>query len=80
MIKLIIDLIIGAIIGSIAGKIMETGKNGFWMNALYGIGGGFIGGLIGNLLHIGSGWLVHIVLSVIGACLVIFIIKKLKES
>ena len=79
LIKLITEIVLGALAGFIAGKIMDSGDKGFWMNAILGIVGGFVGGLIGNLLHIGGGWIVGLVLSVIGACLVIFIVSKLRK-
>ena len=78
LIKLIIEILVGAIIGSIAGKIMDKESKGFVVNAVLGIVGGAVGGWIGNLLGIGGGWLSGLILSVVGACLVIYIIGKLK--
>lgn len=79
MIKFIVFLLIGALIGCIAGKIMGHEKQGFLRNALLGLVGSIVGGWIGNLLKIGSGWISGIILSVIGACLVMFLIEKLKK-
>jgi uncharacterized membrane protein YeaQ/YmgE (transglycosylase-associated protein family) len=79
MIKIIVFLLIGALIGCIAGKIMGNEKQGFIRNALLGLIGSFVGGLIGNLLKIGGGWISGIILSVLGACLVLFLIEKLKK-
>jgi uncharacterized membrane protein YeaQ/YmgE (transglycosylase-associated protein family) len=78
LIKIIIEVIIGAIVGSIAGKIMDNQRVGFWKNAALGVVGGFVGGLIGNLIGIGGGAL-GFFLSVAGACLVIWICRKLKK-
>ena len=50
-------------------------RHGFWMNALLGIIGGFVGGLIGNLIGIGGGWVTGLILSIIGSCLVIWIVR-----
>lgn len=78
LIKLIVEILIGALCGYIAGKIMKA-KKGFWINALLGILGGAVGGFIGNLLGVGGGWLTGIVLSVAGACLVIWICRKIAD-
>ncbi|MCR5306268.1 MAG: GlsB/YeaQ/YmgE family stress response membrane protein [Oscillospiraceae bacterium] len=75
--KLIVSVVLGALIGFIAGKLMETKDNGFIVNAIIGIAGGFIGGLIGNLLGIGNGWIMSIILSIVGACLLIFVLRKI---
>ncbi len=78
MIRLFIELIIGAIVGSIAGKIMDNGKLSFWKNAALGVVGGIIGGFAGNQLHIAGGG-AGFLLSIAGACLVIWIVRKLKK-
>ena len=79
MIKILVFLLIGALIGCIAGKIMGNEKQGFIRNALLGLVGSFVGGMIGNLLKIGGGWISGIILSVIGACLVLFLLEKVKK-
>ena len=76
MITLIIYLVIGAIIGSIAGKLMDNGHKGFWKNAFFGIIGGAVGGYAGDLIH-ANGLVMNFILSVAGACLVIFVARKL---
>ncbi len=79
MIKFIVFILIGALIGCIAGKIMGHEKQGFIRNALLGLIGSVVGGWIGNLLKIGGGWISGLILSVAGACLVMFLIEKLKK-
>ncbi|MBQ3940753.1 MAG: GlsB/YeaQ/YmgE family stress response membrane protein [Oscillospiraceae bacterium] len=76
LIKLIVEIVIGAVVGFIAGKIMETKDNGFVVNAILGI----IGGFIGNLLGIGGGWITGTILAVVGACLVIFVLRKVMKN
>ncbi len=66
--SIISSILIGALIGWIAGLIMKS-KGGFWRNAIMGILGSVVAGL---LL---PGWLGYVG-SVIGACLVIFIYEK----
>ena len=79
MIKFIVFILIGALIGCIAGKIMGHDKHGIVRNALRGLIGRVVGGWIGNLLKIGGGWISGLILSVAGACLVMFLIEKLKK-
>lgn len=76
MIKLIVSIVIGAIVGCIAGKLMETKENGFIANALLGCAGSVVGGVIGHFLPFSNIWLVRIILSIVGACLVIFVLRK----
>ena len=59
---------------------METGEKDFFTNAFLGIVGGFLGGRIGSILHIGSGWLAGMVLSIIGSCIVIAVFRKVKQK
>ena len=65
---IIISILVGALVGWVAGIIMKS-KGGFIRNAIMGILGGVVAGL---LL---PGWL-GIVGSVIGACLVIWVYEK----
>ena len=78
ILNIIITVLIGALIGWLAGKFMNM-QQGFWMNALLGIIGSavgrFIAGLIGihaNKVSIGG-----ILISVAGACLVVWFARKL---
>ena len=78
MLKFIIWVLTGALAGFLAGKIMDSGDKGFLMNAIIGIVGGALGGFLGNLLGFGGGgWISGLILSVVGACLLIFIYRKL---
>ena len=79
IVKIIVWLVIGAIVGYLAGSIMDTGSKGFWGNAVLGIIGSLVGGLIGNLLGVGGGWVSGLILAIVGSCLVIFILGKLKK-
>ena len=65
LLGIVIDILVGALVGWLAGLIMKS-KGGFWRNAIMGIIGGFVGGLI-PIPFIGS---------ILGACLVIFIYEK----
>ncbi len=76
-------LILGALSGWIASMIMDKNSEmGAFANIIVGIVGAFIGGFVFNLLG-GSGvtglniW--SIVVSVIGACILLYIVNKIKR-
>lgn len=79
MIALIIEILLGAFVGSIAGKIMDNGKMGFWKNAALGIVGGFVGGRVGGLIGVAGGAM-GFIMSVAGACLVIWVVRMIKAK
>ena len=37
----------------------------------------FVGGIAGNFIGIGGGWVMGIILAIVGSCAVIFVAKKL---
>ena len=71
-------MITGAIIGWLAGNIMETLKGGLIRNILIGcIGsslGSFLFGMVGFTAH---GMLAELIVSVVGACTLIWLLRKL---
>jgi uncharacterized membrane protein YeaQ/YmgE (transglycosylase-associated protein family) len=85
--SLIGSLIIGLIIGAIA-RFLMPGRDemGCLMTALLGIGGSFVGGFIGNLLwrvsdresYIEPKRLGHLILSVIGAVLLLWVLRAIR--
>ena len=77
LVKIIIELVIGGLCGLAANKIMNGKSKGIIRNVILGLVGGAVGGYIGNLLGIGGGWVTGIILSIAGACLVVWIVKKL---
>lgn len=73
----IIAIILGAISGWIASKIMNT-SSGLIRNIILGVIGGYVGEWLFGLLKISFvGYLGTILASVVGACLVIFVVNKL---
>jgi len=78
--NIIISVCVGALVGWLAGILMNT-KNSFLMNALLGIAGSVVGrflaGLIG--LHASKISIGGILISVAGACVVIWLFRKLKK-
>ncbi len=78
--NILISVCVGALVGWLAGILMNS-KNGFWINALLGIAGSVVGrflaaliGIHANKISIGG-----ILISVAGACLVIWAVRKLKK-
>ena len=76
LIKLISEIVIGGVCGYIANGIMKGKSNSILQNVILGVVGGFVGGLIGNLLGLGGGWITGIILSIGGACLVVWLYRK----
>ena len=76
LIKLIIELAIGGLCGYAANMLMKGKSKGILWNVILGIVGGIVGGLVGNLIGIGGGWVSGILLSIGGACLVVWLYRK----
>lgn len=75
--KILVAVVIGAIIGWLAGKLMNS-KGGLLRNILLGIAGSAVGGFLGGLLNVEpTSWIVSMLLSVGGACLIIWLQRKL---
>ena len=82
MFHLLWMLIVGLVVGAIARWLMPGVENMGWlMTAILGIGGSFVGGFIARLFSKpADGAIVHpagLVLSVIGALILLFVVKKL---
>lgn len=76
--SLIISLLVGGIAGWLAGKIMNN-QGGIIRNIILGIIGGFVGNLVLGLIGIhGSGFIGSIVVAVVGSCIVIWLVNKIK--
>ena len=68
---------LGAVSGWIASFIMNT-KGGLIRNIILGVIGGVVGGWVFSLLNLSiNGYLGIIITSVVGACLVVFIVNKI---
>jgi uncharacterized membrane protein YeaQ/YmgE (transglycosylase-associated protein family) len=80
--SLIVILLIGLIAGWLAGKIMGGGGFGIIGDIVVGVIGAFIGGWLWSVLKlpaIGPWWLTAIVSSVVGACVLLFILRLIKR-
>ena len=76
--NILITILIGALAGWLAGKLMNM-KQGFWMNVLLGIVGSAVGRFIAGLagIHADKVSIGGILISVAGACLVVWLVRKL---
>ena len=79
--NIIIFLLIGAVSGWIAGQIWKGGGFGLLGNIIVGVIGGFLGGWIMSKLGAGGGGLLwQIIVSVIGAWVLLFLISLVKKK
>ncbi|MBE6972475.1 MAG: GlsB/YeaQ/YmgE family stress response membrane protein [Ruminococcaceae bacterium] len=74
IISTIISIALGALAGWLAGKIMKD-EGSLLRNIIVGIVGGWLGGFLFGLIGLGLGFIG----SVIGACLLLWLIKKFKK-
>ena len=85
IVQILLTLLFGAIVGWLAGLIMKS-KHGLVVNIILGIVGSFVGSFIASLLGFGSFGgdfsfnIVNILISIGGACLVIFVVGLLKKK
>ena len=81
LLHVLASLVIGALAGAIANKIMNGDPKGFFQNAFLGIIGGVVGGFLGGLIGIGGdGWLSSILLAIGGACVVVWLARKIARK
>ena len=79
MINILVALLIGAVSGWLAGIIMKT-NHSLIINIILGLVGGLVGGFLGKLIGVGAtGWIGTILISVVGACLLIWIFRLIKK-
>ena len=74
-------IIIGGVAGWLAGQIMNGTGFGLLADIIIGIVGSFIGSWVFSLLgiHIGSTFLGSVVTSLVGAVILLFIVKQFKK-
>ena len=76
LIKLLVEIVVGGLCGYATNLLMKGDTSSILKNVILGVVGGFVGGLIGNLLGVGGGWVTGVLLSVGGACLVVWLVRK----
>jgi uncharacterized membrane protein YeaQ/YmgE (transglycosylase-associated protein family) len=80
--SIIVILVIGLIAGWLAGKVMGGGGFGLIGDIVIGVIGAFIGGWLWTTLHLpalGPWWLTAIVSAVVGACILLFLIRLVRR-
>jgi uncharacterized membrane protein YeaQ/YmgE (transglycosylase-associated protein family) len=80
--SIIVILIIGLIAGWLAGRIMGGGGFGIIGDIVVGVIGAFIGGWLWTQLHLpalGPWWLTAIVSAVVGACILLYILRLVRR-
>jgi uncharacterized membrane protein YeaQ/YmgE (transglycosylase-associated protein family) len=78
---LIWAVIVGLIAGWLAGKVMKGGGYGTLMDIVLGIAGGVIGGFVFGLLGLSaSGLTGSIIVSFVGAVILIWLVRQLKKA
>lgn len=75
--SLLISLAIGGFVGWLAGQIMET-EGTILTNVVIGVVGSFIGSILGGFLGARGGSILGFVFNVIGACILIYLLKNYK--
>ncbi|BCN93510.1 hypothetical protein THMIRHAM_12950 [Thiomicrorhabdus immobilis] len=81
IISLIIFLAVGALVGWIAGNLTKGGGFGVIGNMIVGVFGAVLGGFLFGLLGITSGGFVgSIIMAVIGAVILLYLIRILKKA
>jgi uncharacterized membrane protein YeaQ/YmgE (transglycosylase-associated protein family) len=81
--SLLVILIVGLIAGWLAGKIMRGSGYGIIGDIIIGIIGAFIGAWLWGVLHlptIGNIWVDRIVVSTVGAMVLLFILGLIKRA
>ena len=74
-------IVIGLIAGWLAGKVMKGGGYGLLMDIVIGILGGVIGRFVFGLLGLGAWSLLgSIVVSFVGAVILIWLVRQLKRA
>jgi uncharacterized membrane protein YeaQ/YmgE (transglycosylase-associated protein family) len=78
---LLYAILVGLIAGWLAGKVMKGGGYGVLMDIILGIAGGVIGRILFGLLGLSS-WnlLGSIIVSFVGAVLLIWIVRQFKKA
>ena len=76
----IVKIALWALAGVIASKLMNSPKpNGWLVNILLGMVGGVVGSLLFGLIGLESHGIGNIIVSTVGACIVIWLVRKFSK-
>ena len=78
----IVKILLWALAGYLASKLMkDESPNGWIINIILGLAGGFVGSLIFSLIGLGSkSFIGDILVSTVGACVVIWLVRKFSNK
>lgn len=78
----LIWIFVGLVAGWLAGQVMKGGGYGVVVDIILGILGGFVGGWVFGVLHIqlGGRFLGPIIVSFVGAVILVWITRLLKKA
>lgn len=75
---MLIGIITGLLAGFIAGKLTRGSGFGFLINLIVGVVGGFLGSLVFGLLGFSaSNWLGELIVSIVGALILLWVVSKI---
>lgn len=78
---LVYTVIVGLVAGWLAGQVMKGGGYGVFVDIILGILGGVVGGWVFGLLGLHAGGLVgRIVVSFVGAVILVWIVHQIKKK
>jgi uncharacterized membrane protein YeaQ/YmgE (transglycosylase-associated protein family) len=78
---MIYSIVVGLIAGWLAGQAMKGGGYGVLVDIILGILGGIVGGWVFGLLGLHAGGLIgSIIVSFVGAVILVWIARKLKKA
>jgi uncharacterized membrane protein YeaQ/YmgE (transglycosylase-associated protein family) len=74
-------IVVGLIAGWLAGKVMKGRGYGVFVDIVLGILGAIVGGWVFGLLGLHAGGLIgQIIMALVGAVILIWIVRKLKKA
>lgn len=81
ILNLILFLVIGVVAGWLAGRILKGGGFGLVGDLVVGVIGALLGGWLFGLLHISLGGIVgSLVTAVVGAVVLLYVVRLLKKA
>ena len=79
--RLIYTVIVGLVAGWLAGQVMKGGGYGVLVDIILGILGGIVGGWVFGLLHLSIGGMFgRIVVSFVGAVILVWVTRLIKKK
>ena len=77
IISVILEILLGILAGYLATRIMDAKGDNWIINCVLGVLGSVVGGWIAAIIGLGGGLLVQLLIAIGGACLIIWMVRKL---